>query len=649
MGHHKTLSFFDIMKTKMLLLVLLFSFFIKSSAQDVTTTFNYPDWIETKQFDQKAALYQVRLTPFFTYVTIIIEPTKNKKRLNYWTSNQTYVLSGNAKLPLLGALGENNTYHSCTYNDGWGWNNVKKGQSLYYTLIFSGRIPEGFTSFSLIDDVTSGRGYSFRNYTIKNPSTHKTWDEGYCRENADNNNDGICGIYEEIGGSKYRLACIKENGNYYLIYLGCGDRITWWFQGDIKAFLEESATLGAFKANWVMQDKTRNSDAYVTFDGKVMKSFLPNGNPSESTYMKMYPTVNTGSSIGGGVKGESEWTGTGFALTNNYVVTNYHVVENAKSIQVQGVNGNFNTQYSATVEATDKYNDLALIKVNGCTISSLGIPYSVKTNTSEVGEEVFVLGYPLTSTMGDEIKLTTGVVSSKTGFQGDVSQYQISAPIQPGNSGGPLFDSKGNVIGIVSAKHRGAENVGYAIKASYLRNLMESAVSANILPQNNKISSLNLSGKVKAVKNFVYYITCTSSSKGMSNYSSSYSSGSSSYGRTYNNPVVNRCTAKNLKVISVSVQDNQTVLTLSDNNRTDKGYYEWFTIDKNAYIVANGQRYTLRRTDGIAISPDKTHFTYAGETKTFTLYFPAIPKSTSSIDFIESAESEWKMYGIQLK
>ena len=87
--------------------------------------------------------------------------------------------------------------------------------------------------------------------------------------------------------------------------------------------------------------------------------------------------------------------------------------------------------------------------------------------------------------------------------------YQISAPIQPGNSGGPLFDNKGNIIGIVSAKHMGAENVGYAIKASYLRNLMESVISTNILPQSNRISGLTLSGKVKSVKNFVYYITCS--------------------------------------------------------------------------------------------------------------------------------------------
>ena len=203
--------------------------------------------------------------------------------------------------------------------------------------------------------------------------------------------------------------------------------------------------------------------------------------------------------------------GSGVIISSDgYIVTNNHVVDGAKSINIQGINGDFNNKYSAEVISTDKVNDLAIIKVKGVNIQSNSIPYAVKTGTSEVGEEVFVLGYPLTSTMGEEIKLTTGVISSKTGFQGDVSIYQISAPIQPGNSGGPLFDSKGNVIGIVSAKHKGAENVGYAIKTSYLKNLMESAVATNILPQANKMAGQNLSGKVKMAKNYVYYITCSS-------------------------------------------------------------------------------------------------------------------------------------------
>ena len=205
------------------------------------------------------------------------------------------------------------------------------------------------------------------------------------------------------------------------------------------------------------------------------------------------------------------WTGSGWALNEGYIVTNYHVVENANTIHIQGIQGDFSKKYRAKVVATDKFNDLAILKIDDPIFDSFGnIPYSVKTSTSDAGEDIFVFGYPLTSTMGEEIKLSTGIISSKTGYQGDVSLYQISAPIQPGNSGGPLFDGDGNVIGIVSAKHQGAENVGYAIKASYLRNLMESTISNDVLPKTNKISTSKLSEKVKSIKDYVFYITCSS-------------------------------------------------------------------------------------------------------------------------------------------
>lgn len=205
------------------------------------------------------------------------------------------------------------------------------------------------------------------------------------------------------------------------------------------------------------------------------------------------------------------WSGSGFALNNGYICTNYHVIDGAKNIEIHGVQGDFTTSYSAKVVASDKFNDLAILKVDDVEFKGFGtVPYNVKTSMADVGEEVFVLGYPLTTTMGDEIKLTTGVVSSRTGYQGDVSLYQISAPIQPGNSGGPLFDSQGNLIGVVSAKHTGAENVGYAIKASYLRNLTGSSITEDVLPANNLVSSLPLTGKVKKVKDFVYFIECSS-------------------------------------------------------------------------------------------------------------------------------------------
>jgi S1-C subfamily serine protease len=321
------------------------------------------------------------------------------------------------------------------------------------------------------------------------------------------------------------------------------------------------------------------------------------------------------------------------------------VIEDAKSIWIQGVNGDFNTKHTASVVATDKFNDLALLKIEGVTVNTSGIPYSVKTSTSEVGEDVFVLGYPLTSTMGEEIKLTTGVVSSKTGFQGDVSLYQISAPIQPGNSGGPLFDGNGNVIGIVSAKHKGAENVGYAIKASYLRNLMESALSENILPQSNKIASYKLSDKVKSLKNYVYYITCSSSSNSQSATISSNNTNHSSSPSAKAYPSI-RTTGGTLAVTGVEIKANETVLSLASTNNLSGG---WMNISKGAHIIANGIKYTLVRVEGITYEPEYTYFAYQGETKHFKLYFQAIPQGTQTIDFIESSSSAWKIYGIPVK
>ncbi len=159
------------------------------------------------------------------------------------------------------------------------------------------------------------------------------------------------------------------------------------------------------------------------------------------------------------------------------------VVKNATSITVKGVSGDFIKEYEATVIVSDQKNDLAIIKIENLDGSLQNIPYAIKNELSDVGENIFVLGYPLRATMGDEIKLTNGLISSRTGYQGDVTLYQISAPTQPGNSGGPMVDQSGNVIGIVSAKHAGAENATYAIKSRYLLNLLE------LLPEDTDLSN----------------------------------------------------------------------------------------------------------------------------------------------------------------
>lgn len=204
----------------------------------------------------------------------------------------------------------------------------------------------------------------------------------------------------------------------------------------------------------------------------------------------------------------SKSSGTGFALTNDgMIVTNYHVIENGTSIKIKGINGDFSKTYNAVVMQKDPINDLAILKISEPSFKLLGkIPYIIIQNTKNVGESVNVLGFPLTATMGEEIKYTNGTISSKSGYQGDISCYQISAPVQPGNSGGPLFDSNGNIIGIVSSKHRDAENASYAIKSSYLLNTAESLTTTPKLNTLNTMAKISIQDKIKLIKQFVYII-----------------------------------------------------------------------------------------------------------------------------------------------
>ncbi len=208
-----------------------------------------------------------------------------------------------------------------------------------------------------------------------------------------------------------------------------------------------------------------------------------------------------------------QWSGSGWALGSGYLVTNYHVVDGARAIAVKGIRGDLNTSYSAEVVATDKTNDIAVLKIKDSRFKGFGtIPYSVSSRIADKGEGIFVLGYPMTQVLGNEVKYTAGEINSRTGFQGDVATYQISAPVTHGNSGGPMFDNRGNVIGIVNSgitDKEIAENVGYAIKISYLKILIESAGLNITLPQNNTIANLSKQEKIKKVEKFVYYIECS--------------------------------------------------------------------------------------------------------------------------------------------
>lgn len=185
------------------------------------------------------------------------------------------------------------------------------------------------------------------------------------------------------------------------------------------------------------------------------------------------------------IKNEIIATGSGFIISEKgYVITNHHVVENGLNFKVT-IDGK---KYTAKIVNEDKINDLALLKITDPMFTSIQVPpFTISSTTIGLGEKVFTLGFPQTLSQGTNIKLTDGIISSKTGYKDDPTCYQISVPIQSGNSGGPLFDMNGNLVGIVNAGILDANLVGYAVKSTYLLNFLD---VVNELPSLNTINKL---------------------------------------------------------------------------------------------------------------------------------------------------------------
>jgi S1-C subfamily serine protease len=170
-------------------------------------------------------------------------------------------------------------------------------------------------------------------------------------------------------------------------------------------------------------------------------------------------------------------TGTGFFITDDgYILTNHHVIDAANSVSIKTAIG----VLRATVVKVDKLNDLAVLKVEG-KFKALPIVSSRKVG---LGDEVFTVGFPQVTVQGFSPKLTKGAINSLAGIKDDPRNFQISVPIQPGNSGGPLVNEYGNVVGVVVSrlnaikllKETGSlpQNVNYAVKSSFANSFLES-------------------------------------------------------------------------------------------------------------------------------------------------------------------------------
>ena len=158
-------------------------------------------------------------------------------------------------------------------------------------------------------------------------------------------------------------------------------------------------------------------------------------------------------------------SGTGFYINENgYLLTNNHVVDSCSSVWID----DGNSKIQASIIKVNANLDIAVLRINKKT-SAYAIFGQVRT-----GEDVMTLGFPLGDILGDEIKATKGVVSALVGYQGDKDYLQFTAPIQPGNSGGPLLNEGGFVVGINTSNLVGEDlqNINFAIKGTSALNFL---------------------------------------------------------------------------------------------------------------------------------------------------------------------------------
>jgi S1-C subfamily serine protease len=181
---------------------------------------------------------------------------------------------------------------------------------------------------------------------------------------------------------------------------------------------------------------------------------------------------------------ETRSSGSGFAIgEGSIVITSNHVVEGCGDIRIPDVG-------AASLLKTDRRADLAILKTSHSLSTALRFRSG---HPLKLGEEIVVLGYPLRGVLSSPPTVTTGIVSSLAGLRDDRTEMQISAPVQPGNSGGPVLDRSGNVVGIVESKLDAIkaaiatgdipQNVNFAVHSAIITSLLDSyTINYDIAP-----------------------------------------------------------------------------------------------------------------------------------------------------------------------
>lgn len=198
--------------------------------------------------------------------------------------------------------------------------------------------------------------------------------------------------------------------------------------------------------------------------------------------------------------------GTSFLIdAKGYLVTNAHIIEGAKSIMVQNSKGQ---DLAASVIYTDVAKDLAIIKITDTAFKAPAtLGYSIKKGTPDIASQVYTLGFPR-----NEIVYGEGYLAARTGFNGDTLTCQIAIAANPGNSGGPIINANGEVIGILSTKQTTAEGAVFATQSKFIFEALKTLQKEDTIYKNIKIPAAStMKGwdrmqQVKKISDHVYMV-----------------------------------------------------------------------------------------------------------------------------------------------
>jgi S1-C subfamily serine protease len=199
------------------------------------------------------------------------------------------------------------------------------------------------------------------------------------------------------------------------------------------------------------------------------------------------------------------YSGSGFLISaNGYIVTSYHVIKSADSVFVE--NEKFGRLKTSVIYG-NATSDIALLLINDDQFKRpASIPFSVRSSEGSIGEPVYTLGYPR-----EEIVYGEGSISAASGFEQNENAYQISIPVNPGNSGGPMIDQQGAVVGIINGVQTAVRGTAFAIKSEVLLNELKNIPADSLskpLRLNNQSQLYGLSrvNQIKRLKDFVFIV-----------------------------------------------------------------------------------------------------------------------------------------------